>query len=437
MIPPSNSDANLRCDPQDALAVLKRLRTAGHVAYFAGGCVRDMLLNQPPKDWDIATDAPPTRVREIFPRTQAVGAAFGVMLVRHQGSVVEVATFRTDLDYEDGRRPTGVRFTTAEEDAQRRDFTINGLFFDPLEDRVIDFVGGRQDLQNRLLRAIGDPHQRFVEDHLRLLRAVRFAARLDFQIEPTTAQAIRKSAPKLKGISPERIGDEIRLMLPAVTRQAAWRLLWELDLATVLFRFLQKLPTTQLDMDQSLFLRVAPQEVIPLGLALAAAVLCVQRQADPSADVTALVSKSSIAGAVRAMRTALKISNAESDEMAETLAGLQPLLDATPPTLARKMRFLAESTSPLSRRLLAALAELNVLNDRIASLTADFAALEGHDVSPTPLITGDDLTAAGFSPGRSFKAALETAYDAQLESRVRSKEEAMEMAAALLNSVAE
>src|SRR5438132_61390 len=199
---------------EDASAIVRRLRDAGHVAYFAGGCVRDMLLGLTPKDFDVATDAPPQRVRELFSNTQAVGAAFGVILVRHRTSVIEVATFRTDLQYKDGRRPEGVVFTTAEEDAKRRDFTINGLFMDPLDgDKVIDYVGGQEDLRSRTLRAIGEPNHRFEEDHLRLLRAVRFAARFDMTIEATTAQAIARHADHLKRISPERIAEELRMML--------------------------------------------------------------------------------------------------------------------------------------------------------------------------------------------------------------------------------
>src|SRR5919199_235347 len=184
-----------KCERDDALAVLRRLRDAGHVAYFAGGCVRDLLLGLEPKDYDVATDAPPQRVRELFGNTQAVGQAFGVILVRHRRSQVEVATFRSDGAYLDGRRPSEVRFTTAEEDAQRRDFTINGLFSDPTEGRIIDYVGGQEDLKNKLLRAIGDPDRRFEEDHLRLLRAVRFAARFGLDIEPHTSDAIRSHAP--------------------------------------------------------------------------------------------------------------------------------------------------------------------------------------------------------------------------------------------------
>src|SRR5829696_6438845 len=163
-MPPASEPPSTR---EDALAVVRRLHDAGHVAYFAGGCVRDALLGLEPKDYDIATDAPPDRVRQLFPRTQAVGAAFGVILVRQGRSQIEVATFRTDGKYVDGRRPEGVVFTTAEEDAKRRDFTINGMFYDPLDDKVIDFVGGQEDLKNRTLRAIGNPRERFGEDYLR------------------------------------------------------------------------------------------------------------------------------------------------------------------------------------------------------------------------------------------------------------------------------
>jgi poly(A) polymerase len=228
------------CDEADALAVLKRLRDAGFVAYFAGGCVRDKLLGRQPVDWDVATDAPPKKVAELFAAAQAVGEAFGVVLVRHRKSVVEVATFRADGAYEDGRRPSSVRFTSAEEDAKRRDFTVNGLFLDPLGNRIIDFVGGQEDLKANRLRAIGNASERFAEDHLRLLRAVRLAARFDFQIEPETAKAMKLVAGRLAGISPERIADELRLMLTPATRTLAWKLLWDFKLGPVIFRFLPK-----------------------------------------------------------------------------------------------------------------------------------------------------------------------------------------------------
>src|SRR3954466_5766295 len=177
-----------------ARRLVDRLREAGHVAYFAGGCVRDLLRGEVPKDFDIATDARPETVQKLFPRTYAVGAHFGVIVVLENEFQFEVATFRSAGVYLDGRRPVEVHFATAEEDAARRDFTINGMFFDPEKDEVIDFVGGRADLERRVIRAIGDPGQRFAEDRLRMLRAVRFATVLGFEIEAATWGAVVASA---------------------------------------------------------------------------------------------------------------------------------------------------------------------------------------------------------------------------------------------------
>ena len=421
---PDDPNRKPPCMRDDAVAVLKRLREAGHVAYFAGGCVRDSLLGLEAKDWDIATDAAPGRVRELFASTQAVGAAFGVILVRNGKSVVEVATFRADGAYEDGRRPSSVRFTSAEEDARRRDFTINGLFLDPLEDRIIDYVGGREDLAARLIRAIGAPAERFAEDHLRLLRAVRFAARFGFEIEPATTAAIASLANRVKGISPERIGDELRLMLTPPTRNLAWTLLWNLGLGREIFRFLPNVPQT-LDFNRSIFLNLNAQRPISFGLALAAATLCARLQAG---DGSSPLTRPEISRSVRAMRQALRISNDESDEMAETLAGLEPLLQPEPPTLAKKKRFLARSTSPQSRLLMDAIAKISLHPHRIADLQPELTELSKHEVAPPPLIDGDDLIAAGFPAGPKFRQILDAVYDAQLEGRISTKEEALNLA---------
>jgi len=187
-----------------AVEIVKRLQQAGHVAYFAGGSVRDSLLGKEAKDYDIATSAPPDEVQKLFPRvTDLTGKSFGVVRVLVGDQSFEVATFRQDGAYQDGRRPTSVRFVTAEEDAQRRDFTINGLFYDPIADRLIDYVGGEADLRAKVLRAIGDPAARFTEDHLRLLRAVRFATRLYFEIEPVTWSALCAAAPLIRTVSAE------------------------------------------------------------------------------------------------------------------------------------------------------------------------------------------------------------------------------------------
>ncbi|MEI8197059.1 MAG: CCA tRNA nucleotidyltransferase, partial [Phycisphaerae bacterium] len=212
-------------DIEFATTIVRRLQQAGHTAYFAGGCVRDQLLGRTPADFDVATSAHPEQVMTLFGRAQQVGVSFGVVLVRQKHQTVEVATFRTDGQYSDGRRPDNVQFTTAEVDAQRRDFTCNGLFFDPIAHQLHDFVGGQADIQARILRAIGRPEQRFAEDYLRMLRAPRFAAKLGFEIEPVTLQAIRIGAPNIRLISKERIGEELRMMLAHPARVRAAELL--------------------------------------------------------------------------------------------------------------------------------------------------------------------------------------------------------------------
>ena len=419
------------CSREDAEFVLRTLREAGHVAYFAGGCVRDTLLGLAPKDWDVATDAPPKRVRELFRNTQAVGQVFGVILVRQGGSIVEVATFRAEGAYLDGRRPSEVRFTTAEEDAQRRDFTINGLFLDPLDDdRVIDYVGGLNDLAERRLRAIGKPEERFAEDHLRLLRAVRFAARFAMEIDPATAAAIERDAPLLKHISPERIADELRLMLTAPTRSAAWTMLWRFRLIDVIYRFLPIAAGVRFAPQRSVFLSLAPGAAVPFGLALAAAGIDVrwQESGHDAGQVHAWLARPGVQKLIKAMRQGLKISNEESDELAGTLEGLHSLLASTEPAVAVMKRFLARPTSGGSRKLLDALDAVGLSGQRIEWLRGRLAELEEEEVAPPPLITGDDLTAAGLMPGPAFKAILDAVYDAQLEQRVTTKADAMAMA---------
>ncbi|HET6246837.1 MAG TPA: CCA tRNA nucleotidyltransferase [Tepidisphaeraceae bacterium] len=428
--------AKAACHHDDARAVLERLRTAGHTAYFAGGCVRDLLLGREPKDWDVATDASPSRVRALFPNTQAVGAAFGVILVRHRGSVVEVATFRADAEYIDGRHPTGVRFTTAEEDARRRDFTINGLFLDPLRnaplaEQVIDHVGGRADLAGRLIRAIGEPDARFNEDHLRMLRAVRFAARFDFTIEAQTASAIRAHAGQLIRISPERIADELRTMLTPATRGSAYRMLEELCLRALLFRFLE-LPAGdgRIDHEKSVFAALAPGENIGFGVALAAASIDHYLWHGPAnADIRRFFERPVALKIVRALRQSLKISNDESEDLEGALIGLDPLLGTTPPRLAVVMRFLAEPTSRASRALLESGRVLGLLDaGRVQLLQEQLADLEKTEFAPIPFVTGDDLAKAGLTPGPIFKRILDTVYDAQLEQRVVTKEDALALA---------
>src|SRR5271155_4015608 len=192
-----------------AQEIVARLQQAGFAAFWVGGCVRDFLIGREPQDFDIATDAKPEQVEKLFKRTVAVGRKFGVMVVVEGGHQFQVATFRAEADYKDGRRPEKVVFANAEADALRRDFTVNGLFYDPLTEKIHDWVGGEKDLRAKIIRTIGAPEERFAEDHLRLLRAVRFAAQLNFEIEPRTFAAVQSLAPKIKLISAERIRDEL------------------------------------------------------------------------------------------------------------------------------------------------------------------------------------------------------------------------------------
>jgi poly(A) polymerase len=402
-----------RSTRDDALAIVRRLRDAGHVAYFAGGCVRDALLGLTPNDYDVASDAPPDKVRALFARTQAVGAAFGVILVRQGRSQVEVATFRSDGKYLDGRRPEGVVFTNAEDDARRRDFTINGMFYDPIDERVIDFVGGQDDLRNRVLRAIGDADARFEEDHLRLLRAIRFAARFDLQVERETWTAIGQHMAHLVRISPERVADELRMMLTAPSRTTAWHMLGERGFQGILFRFV-KLPLTTTTSHNrllaglpSVFVDIRPGQAIPFGLALAAASLDWLRLPMP---VTAEFRDALTPGAVRevanGLRRALKLSNEETEDLRGALEGLQLLLADRAHTVAELKRFLSRPTARMSRDLLAALGAGTTVEARLGEL-------EAGDYAPPPLVTGDDLTVAGRRPRPALNRARDKAYEAQ------------------------
>ena len=427
----TDARTNSSGDRDDALAVVRRLREAGHVAYFAGGCVRDVLLGLEPKDYDVATDAPPPRVRELFRNTQAVGAAFGVILVRQGRSQVEVATFRSDGAYEDGRRPTEVQFTTAEEDARRRDFTINGLFLDPVENRVIDYVGGREDLENKVLRAIGDPDKRFEEDHLRLLRAVRFAARFDLNIEPRTSAAIRTHAAHLKRISPERIADELRKTFAGPHGEWAWYALRDeyRGLGEAIFRFAGPPPALPTGEPDPGVFRAHDDDGTPwpFGLCLAAAALEWGMLQSGSWDVAKLLEPRAVQQTVRALRQSLRISNDEAKDLEDSLVGLAYLLREDPPTVVTLKRFLARPTAPLSRRLLGPLG-CQLGPARVERLQRALAETDRSDYAPPPLITGDDLMAARLAPGPVFKRVLDAVYDAQLEGRVTTREEALRLA---------
>jgi len=208
-----SSSGNIKASRETAISIVRRLQKSGHEAYFVGGCVRDLLRGAEPGDYDIVTSAKPDEVYPLFSRTVPVGIRFGVVIVVEEGHNYEVATFRSEEDYGDGRRPSHVEFTTAEDDSRRRDFTVNALLMDPLAGSIIDYVGGKEDIERRLIRTIGSAQERFAEDHLRMLRAVRFAANLGYEIDIETLDAIKLNAPAIHRISAERIRDELTKLL--------------------------------------------------------------------------------------------------------------------------------------------------------------------------------------------------------------------------------
>ncbi|MDB5325447.1 MAG: tRNA nucleotidyltransferase [Phycisphaerales bacterium] len=419
---------------KNATTVVTTLRAAGHVAYFAGGCVRDRLLGLPAKDYDVATDAPPDRVRQLFKKTQAVGAAFGVILVRLGGTMIEVATFRSDGAYEDGRRPESVTFSTAEQDAQRRDFTINGLFFDPIESKVIDYVGGQADLSAKVLRAIGDPTARLMEDHLRLLRAVRFAARFGLTIEPATAAAMNAASPLLPKISAERIADELRRILTVPTHEAGYRLLWQHGLLRPILPRLAG-DNTRLDEHHSLLLRLEPGEAVAFPIACLAMLLDVRWQAGEARDdLVSYLAPAEAAKLVALARQTFRLSNDDLETIADIARHVHGVLATPSPDDARLKRFLARPSADQARQLLDAIADVGTQTGRIEALQPRFEKLSLGEVAPPPLLTGDTLIRAGYRPGVWFKHVLDAVYDAQLNGLLADPDAAIALARQLAPS---
>jgi len=416
------------------MAIVHKLRKSGHIAYFAGGCVRDELLGLSPTDYDIATDATPDRIQSLFKRTNQVGAAFGVILVTptaDEGSppspspaTVEVATFRADGPYTDRRRPDIVTFSDPESDAKRRDFTVNSLFLDPDPEtpsgssvprpsgKVIDFVGGREDLARKLIRAVGDPEARLAEDHLRALRAVRFAARLGFQLDPATAQAIQRHARDLQGVSRERIGDEMRRMLLHPTRAAATKLLESLSLdAPVLDEPSQQSPGS--------ILAGLPERLAADGYPTCLAAWACDRGL--SLDAV------SVKSLLHRWRDALCLSNEERESLASALEALSAIETSWQTLTTARQKRLAGAHPGFAAAMLLLSSRNATIHKAIHHRVQDLLATPSG-LSPEPLVTGDDLIAAGMTPGPSFRKALDLVYDAQLEDRIKTRAEALELA---------
>ena len=435
-----------------AISIIHTLRQQGFQAYLAGGCVRDLLLQRQPADYDVATNATPEQVMEVFPETYAVGAQFGVVLVppaesqaaREENAPntrpVEVATFRRDLGYSDGRRPDEVRFSIdPREDAARRDFTINGMMLDPEANEVLDFVGGRKDLVAGIIRAIGDPERRFAEDKLRMLRAVRFAARFDFEIEEQTMAAIQRHAHEIQVVSSERVRDELTKMLIEGRARRAFLLLDQSGLLKEVLREISAMKGV-----------AQPPEFHPEGDVFVHTLLLLNHLPDPCPPTLAWGALLHDVGKPATFRMApdrirfdghvdvgvkmteeicrrLRFSN---DDTAQVLA----LVD-------NHMRFghvLRMKESTLKKFLRMSGFDEHLALHRADSLashrnlsTYEFiqkklAEIPPEKIRPVPLVSGDDLIAAGYKPGPRFREILEAVEDAQLEGRLTSHDAAFE-----------
>ncbi len=422
-----------------ARLVVARLRAAGHQAYLVGGCVRDLLLGLAPGDWDVATGALPGEVLSLFAGAQLVGAHFGVVLVPGENAHVQVATFRNDHSYLDGRRPTEVSFLSdPREDALRRDFTINALFLDPDSGEVLDYAGGREDLQRGVIRAIGDPETRFGEDHLRMLRAVRFAARLGFTIEQGTMSAIGRLKSLVLNVSAERIRDELLRILTEGGARRGFELLDATGLLDVLLPEVAAMKGVE-----------QPPEFHPEGdvWTHTLMMLDLMREPTPALSLGVLlhdVGKPSTferrdrirfdyhaeAGAkmAAAILTRLKCSNDTIRTVEELVANHLRFKDVPRMRESKLRRFLRMDhfEEHLELHRLDCLASHGML-DHYEFVKAKLAELPAEVLRPRRLLTGHDLIRAGYLPGPAFQAMLETAEDAQLESRVRTPEEALSL----------
>ncbi|MFK7758973.1 MAG: CCA tRNA nucleotidyltransferase [Phycisphaerales bacterium] len=393
-----------------AIRIIDRLRDADHIAYLAGGCVRDQLLGVIPKDYDVATDARPEQISNLFERTAAVGAAFGVMLVRDFGPSIEVATFRSDGPYSDSRRPDHVHFSTPEMDAQRRDFTINALFLDPRDDgdQIIDFVGGKSDIDSKILRAVGNPEARLQEDHLRALRAVRFSARYGLSIDAMTSNAILAHASDLVGVSIERIGDEVHKMMNHRTRLRAAELMEILTLDRAIFsdHSMSNTHDALCDIDDS---------------AHATTALAAWAFDRYGSRVLSRQGASQTSWA-----TKLDMSNSQSEHFINVLEITGILIaDWDSMNIAQRKRLASRTHAQEALKLLAALDSnltSHILNN-IGSMSSDGIGLE-----PEPMINGQTLIEMGHAPSRTFKDVLDRVYNAQLEGRIVNPESARKLA---------
>ena len=425
---------------QTAREVAARLRERGHIAYFAGGCVRDMVRGLTPKDYDIATDARPEVVQKIFPRTYAVGVHFGVIIVLENDFQFEVATFRSDDAYIDGRHPSAVRFSSPEEDAKRRDFTINGMFYDPVAEEVIDFVGGRSDVAAKLVRAIGDPAQRFAEDRLRMLRAVRFATALDYKIDSQTWDALLASAPSINQISAERIRDELVRIFISPNRVRGWDLLDSSGLMRAILPELEAMkgvlqpeqfhPEGDVFQHTRLMLQFL-QETVSVPLVFAVLLHDVAKPVTATVDKTGRIRFNEHdrigAAMTEAIMRRLRFSGAEIEATVEMVRQHMVFKDVPKMRVAKLKRFMARPTFDDELELHRVDCESSHrMLDNYEFLLRKREEFANEPIIPPPLLRGDDLIALGLKPGPKFGEILEAVETRQLEGTLHTREEALE-----------
>jgi poly(A) polymerase len=424
-----------------SISVIRTLRERGFQAYLVGGCVRDVLLGIEPKDYDVATDATPEQVMQLFPETYAVGAQFGVVLVpAPESGQIEVATFRADIGYSDGRHPDEVRFSSdPREDVARRDFTINGMMLDPLTGEVLDFVGGREDLKARIVRAIGDPEHRFSEDKLRMLRAVRFAARFEYVIDPATFLAIQKLAEGIEVVSRERVRDELTRMLTEGHARRAFLLLDESGLLQHVLPEISLMhgveqppefhPEGDVFVHTLLLLEHLPRRC-PMTLAWGALLHDVGKPATFRRAPDRIRFDDHVGVGVKIAEGICRRMRFSNDESGQILALIE-----------NHMRF--GQVSRMKESTLKRFLRLPLFDEHLALHRADSLAshrnlttyefirrkreeIPAETIRPTPLVTGDDLIAAGHPPGPKFREILDAVEDAQLEGQLPSRDAALE-----------
>ena len=423
-----------------ALSIAQKLKAHGFLVYFAGGCVRDCLMQKTPTDFDIVTTADPEAVEKLFSKTLPVGKQFGVMIVVEEGRNFEVATFRREGGYVDGRHPTEVSFSVPEEDAKRRDFTLNGLFYDPFGGKVIDYVGGEEDIRKKLIRAIGDPEKRFEEDKLRLLRAVRMASVLGFEVEPATWQVLKEKVHKIHEVSPERIRDEL---VKIFTRPGAGRGFALLSESGLLKEILPEIEVMK-GVEQ-------PPEFHPEGDVFVHTKLLLEKLENPSPvlalaalfhDVgkppTFAVRDGRIkfyehaplgAALTRDIMKRLRFSNDEIEAVSECVANHMKFADVQKMRSGKLKCFVSRPTFPVELELHRIDCQsCHGMLDNYYFLKKKLEEYAQEELKPKPWVTGHDLRALGMKPGPAMKPILEEIYLLQLEGRFENREQGLDFA---------